>query len=74
MAQLVTHGKTAKIAKSVLRKIIARKGIILNKQLRVPPIYRQVLVFVDKFCWFFFHQLQIEFLKISVKKFDIKEL
>ena len=50
MAQLVTHGKTAKIAKSVLRKIIARKGIILSKQLRVPPIYRQVLVFVDKFC------------------------
>ena len=54
MAQLVTHGKTAKIAKSVLRKIIARKDIIFNKQFRALTIYRQALVFIDKFCWFFF--------------------
>ena len=49
IAQLVTHGKTVKIAKSVLCKIIARKDIIFNKQFRAPTIYRQVLIFVDKF-------------------------
>ena len=36
--------------KSVLCKIISRKGIISNKQFRAPTIYRQVLIFVDKFC------------------------
>ena len=50
IAQLVTHGKTEKIAKSVLCKIIARKDIIFNKQFRAPTIYHQVLIFVDKFC------------------------
>ena len=50
IAQLVTHGKTVKIAKSVLCKIIARKDIILNKQFPAPTIYLQVLIFVDKFC------------------------
>ena len=50
IAQLVTHGKTVKIAKSVLCKIIAPKGIIVNKQFRAPLIYHQVLIFVDKFC------------------------
>ena len=54
--QLVTHGKTVKIAKPVLKKIF-------NKQFRAPTIYRQVLIFVDKFCWFFFHHLQIGVLK-----------
>ena len=49
IAQLVTHGKTVKIANSVLCKIIARKDIIFNKQFRAPKIYRQVLIFVDKF-------------------------
>ena len=44
-------------------QIIARKDIIFNKQFREPTIYRQVLIFVDKFCWFFFHQLQIGVLK-----------
>ena len=63
IAQLVTHRKTEKIAKSVLCKIIARKDIIFNKQFRAPTIYNQVLIFVDKFCWFFIHQLQVEVLK-----------
>ena len=63
MAQLVTHGKTVRIVKSVLCKIIVRNDIIFNKQFRAPTIYRQVLIFVDKFCWFFFHQLQIGVLK-----------
>ena len=36
--------------KSVLCKIISRKDIISNKQFRAPTIYRQVLIFVDKFC------------------------
>ena len=63
IAQLVTHGKTVEVAKSVLCKIIARKDIIFNKQFRAPIINRQVLIFVDKFCWFFFHQLQVGVLK-----------
>ena len=50
IVQLVTHGKTVKIAKPILCKIIARKDIIFNKQFRAPTIYRQVLIFVDKFC------------------------
>ena len=50
IAQLVTHRKTEKIAKSVLCKIIARKDIIFNKQFRAPTIYNQVLIFADKFC------------------------
>ena len=32
LAQLVTHGKAVKIAKSVLCKIIAGKDVTLNKQ------------------------------------------
>ena len=52
-----------KIAKSVLRKIIARKDIIFNKHFRAPTIYCQVLIFVDKFCRIFFHQLQVGVLK-----------
>ena len=36
--------------KFVLCKTISRKGIISNKQFRAPTIYRQVLIFVDKFC------------------------
>ena len=44
VAQLVTHSKTVKIAKSVLCKIIARKDIIFNKQFRAPTIYCQVLI------------------------------
>ena len=52
-----------RIVKSVLCKIIVRNDIIFNKQFRAPTIYRQVLIFVDKFCWFFFHQLQIGVLK-----------
>ena len=54
IAQLVTHGKTVRIAKSVLCKIISPKYINSNKHFRA-----QVLIFVDKFCWFFFHQLQM---------------
>ena len=34
-----------------------------NKQFWAPTIYRQVLIFVNKFCWFSFHQLQIGVLK-----------
>ena len=63
IAQLVTHSKTVKIAKSVLFKKIARKDIIFKKQFRPLTIYRQVLIFVDKFCWFFFPQLQVRVLK-----------
>ena len=63
IAQLLTHGKTVKIARSVLCKITVCKDIIFNKQFRAPTIYCQVLIFVDKFCWVFFHQLQIEDLK-----------
>ena len=63
-----------KIAKPLLCQIIAGKDIIFNKQFRAPTIYRQVLIFVDRFCWFFFHQLQIGVLKnIFSKKFHIKE-
>ena len=56
IAQLVAHGKTARIAKSVLCKIVSRKDIISNKQFRAPTIYCQVLIFVDKLYWFFFHR------------------
>ena len=52
-----------KIAKSVLRKIIARKDIIFNKHFRAPTIYCQVLIFFDKFYRIFFHQLQVRILK-----------
>ena len=58
-AQLVTHGKTVRISKSVLCKIISPKYINSNKHFRALTVYRQVLIFVDKFCWFFFHQLQM---------------
>ena len=53
------------IAKSVLCKIIAPNSnyITFNKQFAAPTIYRQVLIFVDKPCWFFFHQLQVGVLK-----------
>ena len=68
IAQLVRHGKTVKIAKSVLCKIIAREDIIFNKQFRAPTIYHQVLIFIDKFCCFFFHQLQIGVLKTTCSK------
>ena len=75
IAQLVTHGKTVRIRKCVLYKIISGKDIISNKQFRAPTIYHQVLIFVDKFCWFFFHQLQIRVLKKYLfKKFVVKEL
>ena len=50
IAQLVTQGKTVKIVKSALFKVIARKDIIFNKQFGAPTIYRQILIFVDKFC------------------------
>ena len=30
---------------------------------KTPTIYCQVLIFVDKFCWFFFHQIRIGILK-----------
>ena len=50
IAQLVTHGKTVRIVKSVLCKIIARKDVISTKQFRVLTIYCQVLIVVDKFC------------------------
>ena len=43
--RLVTHGKTVKIAKSVLCKITARKDINFNKQFRAPTIYHQVLIY-----------------------------
>ena len=36
---------------------------IFNKQFRAPRIYRQVSIFVYKFCWFFIHQLQVGVLK-----------
>ena len=60
-ARLVTHGKTEKIARSVLchavmqnihayAKQSPRKDIIFDKQFRAPTIYCQVLIFVDKFC------------------------
>ena len=63
IAQLVAPGKTVKIAKSALGKIVADKDIIFNKQSWAPTIYRQVLTFFDKFCWFFFHQPQVGVLK-----------
>ena len=47
IAQLVTHDKTVRIAKSVLCKVIARKDIIFNKQFRAPTIYHQVLILVE---------------------------
>ena len=47
--QLVTHGKTARVAKSVLYKIISPKDLISNEQFRMSTIYRQILIFVDKF-------------------------
>ena len=50
IAQLVAHGKTENFELPVLCKIIARKDIIFNKQFRAPTIYRQVLIFVNKFC------------------------
>ena len=68
IAQLVRQGKTVKIAKSILSKIIACKDIIFNKQFRAPLIYRQALIFVDKFCWFSFTRYKQEFLKIFAKK------
>ena len=40
IAQLVKHGKTVKISKFVLCKIITRKDIILNKQFWTPTICR----------------------------------
>ena len=46
IAQLVAHGKTAKIAKSVLCKIIARKDIIFNKQFPASTIYCEVLIYL----------------------------
>ena len=41
LAQLVTHGKAVKIAKSVLCKIIAGKDLTLNinKQFRAPTSF-----------------------------------
>ena len=62
-----------KIAQSVLCKIIAHKNIIFNKQFWAPIIYRQVLIFVDKFCWFFFHQVQVGVLKNICSKIWYKE-
>ena len=50
IAQLVTYGKTVRIAKSVFCKIIARIDIISNKQFRAPTIYLQVLIFINKSC------------------------
>ena len=47
IARLVTHGKTVKIAKSVLCKITARKDINFNKQFRAPTIYYQVLIYLS---------------------------
>ena len=38
-----------------------------------PSIYRQVLIFVDKFCWFFFHQLQVGVLINICSKIWYKE-
>ena len=66
----MTHGKTVKIAKCVLCKIIARnrRDIIFSKQFWAPTIYRQVLMFVDRFCWFFFHHLQLGVLKNNCSK------
>ena len=62
IAQLRTHGKTENCEVCcVLCKIIARKDIISNKQF--PTINRQVLLFVDRFCRFFLHQLHIGVLK-----------
>ena len=29
----------------------------------MPKVYRQVLIFINKFCWRFFHQLQVGVLK-----------
>ena len=68
IAQLVTHSKTVKIAKSVLFKKIARKDIIFKKQFRAPTIYRQVLIFVINFVDFSFPSYRYEFLKKSVQK------
>ena len=54
IAQLVAPGKTVKIAKFVLGKIVASKDIIFNKQSWARTIYRQVLTFFDKFVDFSF--------------------
>ena len=48
--QLLTHGKTVRVAKSVLYKIISRKDVIYIKQFRVPTIHCQILILVDIFC------------------------
>ena len=48
------HGETVGVARSVLFKIIARKDIIFSEYFRVPLIYRQVLIFNDKFYQFFY--------------------
>ena len=60
--QLVTHGKAVSVVKSDLSKITARKDIISNKQFLAQTIYRQVLIVVNKFCLFSYHQLGIEIL------------
>ena len=63
VGQLVTPGKIARIAKSILCKIIARKDIISNEQFPTSTVYRQLLIFVDKFCLIFYHQREKGVLK-----------
>ena len=66
--QVVTQGTAVKVAKSVLYKIIFCKNVISNEWFRAPTTYRQILIFIDKFCWFFYHQPELEVGKISVRK------
>ena len=48
--QLLTHGKTVRVAKSALYRIISRKDVIYNEQFRAPTIHCQILILVDIFC------------------------
>ena len=64
IAQLVRHGKTVKIAKPVLGKIVACKDTIFNKQFWAHTIYHQILIFVDRFCDFSFTSYKWEFLTL----------
>ena len=57
-------------SKKTPRKIDPRK-ITLQKntpQFSGPIIYRQILNFVDTFCWYFYHQLKLGVLKNIASK------
>ena len=47
------------------RKITLQKNAL---QFSGPIIYRQILNFVDTFCWYFYHQLKLGVLKNIASK------